>query len=118
MKTILLAFAALTIAAAPSFAGEGNGEPFPFRTPGWTTQTGQQVADVGSEAYPDAAGRPGTQPMVATAHQVLQTGSEASVQTANSLPVGAAQGAPAFVQLNPAAPGRSAILAYSAGPRG
>lgn len=103
MKTILLALAALTL-AAPSFAQEGNGEPFPYRTPGTTAYVGQQVADVGSAAYPDVTGRPGTQLTVASADLAPQTGSEAVVQTASSLPVGAEQGAVAYAQLTPAWP--------------
>ncbi len=118
MKTILLALAALTIAAAPSFAGEANGEPFPNRTPGTATYVGQQAADVGSAAYPDVTGRPGTQLMLASADLVPQTSSEAPVQTANSLPVGAAQGTTAYVQLNPASPSLATALAGSARPRG
>ncbi len=116
MKTLMLALAALTIAAAPSFAGEANGEPFPNRTPGTATYVGQQAADVGSAAYPDVTGRPGTQLMVAAADLAPQTGSEAPVQTANSLPVGAAQGTTAYVQLNRASPSL-ATLTYSARPR-
>lgn len=117
MKTTLLALAALTIAAAPSFAGEGNGEPFAYRTPGVATYVGQQAADVGSAAYPDMTGRPGTQLILATADLVPQTGSEAPVQTANSLPAGAAQGNTAYAQLNPARPGATATFVYSAFPR-
>ena len=114
MKTILLALAAVTLAAAPSFAGEGNSEPFPYRTPGTTTYVAQQVADVGSAAYPDVTGRPGTNLMVATADLVPQSGSEAPVQTANSLPVGAAQGAVAYVQLTPASSGFTALASARA----
>lgn len=116
MKTFLLALAALTIAAAPSFAGEGNGEPFAYRTPGVTAQAAQRVADVGSAAYPDVAGRPGTHLTVAASDLVPQTGSEAPVQTANSLPAGADQGATAYAQRSPAAPGL-ATLTLSARPR-
>lgn len=116
MKTILLALAAVTLAAAPSFAQEGNGEPFAYRTPGVTTSLAQQAADVGSVAYPDMTGRPGTQLKVAASNLVPQTGSEAPVQTANSLPVGAAQGTTAYVELNPAWSG-TATLTFSALPR-
>lgn len=116
MKTLLLAFAAVTIAAAPSFAQEGNGQPFAYRTPGFATHAAQQVADVSAEAYPDTTGRPGTQLRVAASDLVPQTGSEAPVQTANSLPVGAAQGTTAYAQLNPARPGL-ATLTLSARPR-
>lgn len=118
MKTILLALAAVTLAAAPSFAGEGNGEPFAYRTPGATTYVGQQATDVGSAAYPDVTGRPGTNLMVATADLVPQGGSEAPVQTVNSLPVGAAQGAVAYVQLTPALSGFAVTLTSSARPQG
>ena len=44
MKSILrAAVAALSLLAAlPAHAGEGNGEPFPFKTPGWTTMINPQ----------------------------------------------------------------------------
>jgi hypothetical protein len=64
MKSLYLAAAvALSIGAAPAFAGEGNGDPFPFSAGGQTTRTyaaPQQYADTGSQAYPHVAGRPGT----------------------------------------------------------
>ena len=64
MKSLYLAAAvALSLGAAPAFAGEGNGDPFPFSVGGQTTRTyaaPQQYADTGSQAYPHTAGRPGT----------------------------------------------------------
>ncbi len=64
MKTIFLAAAvALSLGAAPAFAGEGNGDPFPFsaQSPAVSTYAAQpRFADTGSNAYPDVAGRAGT----------------------------------------------------------
>ena len=87
MKTTLLA-AALLALAAPAFAGEGNGDPFPFAAPGVTVAAGTQVADVGSEALPSFAGKPGSHLNVLADGSLPGTGSEALVQTANSLPRG------------------------------
>lgn len=110
--------AAASVASVPALAQEGNGEPFLNRTPGTTAFAEQQVTDVGSDAYTNVTGRPGTQLMVASADLVTETGSEALVQTANSLPVGAAQGATAYVQLRPATPSLAVALANSTRPRG
>ncbi len=65
MKTLFLAAAAVafSLGAAPAFAGEGNGDPFPFSVQGQATRTyaaPQQFSDTGSNAYPNVTGRPGT----------------------------------------------------------
>lgn len=103
MKTTLLATAfALTLAAAaPAFAGEGNGNPFPNNAgPLATVATVQptRVADVGSEALINPVGRPGTQLATLSNEVVPVAGSEALVQTANSLPAGFEVGTVAYAR--------------------
>ena len=83
MKTFYLAAAvALSLGAAPAFAGEGNGDPFPFSAGGQTTSTyaaPQQYSDSGSQAYPHVAGRPGTglENPAGSQAQFADTGSQA-----------------------------------------
>ena len=52
--------AALALAATPTLAQEGQGNPFPNAAWGTTTVVQTQLADQGSEAYPNLAGRPGS----------------------------------------------------------
>ncbi len=97
MKTTLLAaMAALTlvVATAAAHAGEGNGEPFPFHAPGVTIFVTPQTyaADTGSAAYPDLAGHPSWAVVAGGTDAFPTNGSEAAVQTANSLPRGAMEG--------------------------
>jgi len=102
MKTILLAIAALGALALPAFAAEGNGEPFPNYASVPTIQTVvSQRADVGSQAYPDVAGRPGSSLAVAAVGLVPDTGNEQPIQTVNSLPRGFEQDMPAYAHLAP-----------------
>ena len=100
-KTILTAAALLGLAFGPAFAAEGNGEPFRNNTRVGSVPhyvLGQQVADTGSERQPDLAGRPGSD-LPALAGDVLPTnGSQAAVQTANSLPSGFEEGTVTFAQ--------------------
>ena len=83
MKSLYLAAAvALSLGAAPAFAGEGNGDPFPFSVGGQITRTyaaPQQYADTGSQAYPHVAGRPGTglENPAGSQTQFADTGSQA-----------------------------------------
>lgn len=94
--TAVTALAAATFALAPlAHAGEGNSDPFPFAVPG-TTTTQAQVADAGSEAFPDVAGRPGSALAVVADGLLPGVGSEAPVQTAGSLPTGFEVGTPAY----------------------
>ena len=109
MKTILLAAIAATALALPAFAGEGNGEPFPNNVGNLTTTVISSLrADVGSSAYPNLVGRPGSAINVALGEIVPETGSEQPVQTANSLPRGFEQGMSAYAHLTPAQPTRVA----------
>ncbi len=104
MKTILLAAIAVTALALPAFAGEGNGEPFPNYTNGVTTTVTSQRADVGSAAYPNVVGRPGSALVQFAGDIVPDTGSEQPIQTANSLPRGFERGLPVYAHLQPAQP--------------
>jgi hypothetical protein len=89
------------LAFAPAMAAEGNSEPFPLNAGSFTTHSGltrPRVADTGSEAYPNLAGRPGSD-LPALAGDVLPTnGSEGIVQTANSLPAHFEDGTVAYAQ--------------------
>lgn len=101
MKTTLLAVAALFgLALAPALAGEGNGDPFPGNYGTLTiTRTLPQVADTGSQAYPDLTGRPGSDlPTLQAEVLPPNGGSEGAIQTANSLPRGAEEGTVAYAQ--------------------
>ncbi len=100
MNTIHLvatvAAAALVLAGVPALAQEGNGNPFPNAAPGTTVTAGTQLASVGSEAYPDVAGRPGSDLTVVADGLLPGVGSEAPVQTAGSLPTGFEVGTPSY----------------------
>lgn len=114
MKNTLIAAAALlSLSALPALAGEGTGDVFALRTPGVTTTTTNMTvaaaADTGSSQYPNVAGRPGSFLGVFASNIVPETGSEAPVQTANSLPRGAEQGNLSYVQLRPAVPLMTAV---------
>jgi hypothetical protein len=112
MKTILCAGLILTaFAAMPAMAGEGNGEPFPAYNGGLTTIVTSQRADVGSAAYPDIRGRPGTFIELSAGAIVPETGSEQPIQTANSLPPGFTAGLPVYAQLPSVQPARTAQVA-------
>lgn len=101
MKTLFLAAAvAFSLGLAPAFAGEGNGEPFPNTAESFTARatTPSQYADTGSNAYPNVAGRPGSD-LPGLAGDVLPAnGSEGAVQTANSLPAHFEEGTVAYAQ--------------------
>lgn len=111
MRTILLAAVAVTALALPAFAAEGNGEPFPNYADAMTITTVAplQRADVGSAAYPNVVGRPGSALNVLAGGVVPDTGSEQPVQTVNSLPRGFEQGMPAYAHLAPARPTSVAV---------
>ena len=100
--TVMTALAAATFALAPlAHAGEGNGNPFPNDAEALATVTTSpvaRVADVGSEAPINPVGRPGTQLATLSNEVVPGAGSEAPVQTANSLPAGFEVGTVAYAQ--------------------
>lgn len=80
--------------AGTAFAGEGNGNPFPFQ--GTAQVVANSVAnDAGSQGYPSYSGSP----VIVTAGGTLPTnGSQGAVQTANSLPRGFENGTVAYAQ--------------------
>ncbi len=95
MKITILAVAgALSLIAGTAFAGEGNGNPFPFQ--GTAQIVGNSVAnDTGSQGTPSFSGPS----VVVTAGGTLPTnGSQSVVQTANSLPRGFENGTVAYAQ--------------------
>ena len=113
MRNILLVAAVLGPFAGAAFAGEGNGDPFPFAA------TGSIMADVPTSPTEETGTTPmwfknppnsvpGNQAEMARANRnylyvgsasggVLPTnGSEGATQTANSMPAGAEQGTAAY----------------------
>lgn len=125
-KFFLAAAVAASLGIAPAFAGEGNGDPFPFNAQSLTAAP-QRLADTGSQAYPNVAGRPGAslESAVGGLQQFADTGSQAypnvsgrvgsdlpslagdvlptngsqgAVQTANSLPTRFEEGMVAYAQ--------------------
>ena len=99
MKTTLLAAAAaLSLATATAHAARGDSDPFPFRAPGITVVTPQATADTGSQAYPDLTGRPSWVMTAGGPDAVPMTGSQAGVETANSLPRGFREDTVAYAQ--------------------
>lgn len=107
MKRIVLAAAAATnlIAATAHAEPEGAGEPFAHRAPGITVMNPQPYADSGSAAYLDLRNRPAM--AVTAGGGTAATGSEAGIQTANSLPRGFGAGADAYAQNRSVGRGRA-----------
>lgn len=98
-NTLLAAAAALTLITGTAIAGEGKGEPFPFRAAGLTVSASPALhADTGSAAYPDVTGRPAQLQAAINPDLIPPNGSEGSVQTANSLPAGSSEGTVAYAQ--------------------
>lgn len=95
MKTIILAASALALSMGAAMAGEGNYEPFPNTAAGRFAVPAQAFNDTGSAGYIRTQ-----RPVAALANDeaLPQSGSEASVQTANSLPLGAEEGTVAYAQ--------------------
>ena len=113
---LIAAAALLTLGALPAFAAEGNGEPFSIQAPGVTSVISAEAADTGSETAPVLAGRPGSALGTYAGVAMPDTGNETPVQTANSMPAGAAASFRAFANFGTAAP----VLTVMAqvGPRG
>ena len=102
MKCIVLAAAAafsLTAAAAHA-ESEGAGEPFAYHARGTTVSNPQSYTDRGSDAYLNLRNRSAV-PVMAGGGLVAATGSEAGIQTANSLPRGFTAGTTAYAQNRP-----------------
>jgi hypothetical protein len=136
MKTTLIAAAAaLSLVAAtaahaqdPSLETGSEAYPTP-RSTGEFRRAAPTGVGTGSEAYPDLTGRPFWVVTVGSPDRVPMTGSEAGVETANSLPRGFAEGTVAYTQAqslqryvaqNAAGPTRQArtALAPNGKPRG
>ncbi len=95
---MLIAATALTLVAGGAFAAEGQGNPFPFHAPpiSVTMQGYKQLPGVSQNPFPFQV--PGVR---MSASPVLPSaGSDGVVQTANSLPAGFEDGAPAMANLN------------------
>lgn len=86
----------LSVSAGGAFAGEGNGDPFPFQAEAYVTARPAFMADTGSSAYPQPTSNR-VQPS-SLAQLEPAPGSEAPIQTALSLPRGAGAGAAASAQ--------------------
>lgn len=93
MQKTFLAAAALLL-ATPAFAAG----PLANRAPDVALATQQSTPDVGSQAYPNVAGRPGSNLTGLAGGLLPVTGSEGPVDTANSLPRHAAEGTVTFTQ--------------------
>lgn len=95
MTKIILAAAltsTLALAAAPASAQEGNGDFFRLRTPAVASATLAARPDTGAEDAP-TGGVAFAEPAAST--RLAANAGESSVQTADSLPPGALDGAPA-----------------------
>ncbi len=94
---VAVAAIAFSLVAGRAFAeGEGNGEPFALNADAATSTGRAFVAETGSGAYPDLTGnrvRPSSLGLLEPA-----SGSEAPVQTANSMPRGFENGTVAAAQ--------------------
>lgn len=91
-RTVLaVASVLLGLAVSQAFAeGEGNGEPFVTNASAQVTGGHPFVVDSGSAAYPDVTGDTAQPSGLASLEPAF--GSEAAVQTANSLPNGSGSG--------------------------
>lgn len=124
MTTLIRALlVASSLGLAPALAAEGNGEPFPSHAGALAALSVARVADTGSAAYPDPAGRPGSDLPRLAGDVLPATGSEGLVQTANSLPRHFEEGTVAYAQASRvhswmlAHAGRPALAYASAAPR-
>ena len=111
MRFILFAATiAAGLSAHAAYAGEGNGDPFPFRAPGVTTTfSGYKALPPGlDDPFPyRSPGQAVSQ--VDRDRMVPAPGSQAPVQSANSLPVGFEDGpASVYARSQPAAVAQSA----------
>ena len=98
IKIVLAAAAvALSLSAGQAFAeSEGGGDPFLVRAAPQVTKGPAFVADTGTAGYPQLTGN-ATQPS-SLAQLEPAAGSEAPIQTANSLPRGFEEGTVAYAQ--------------------
>ncbi len=112
MKTLIAATAALTVLASAAYAGEGQGNPFPFRAPTqpYSLKTYKQAPGKSTDPYPfTVPGSPLNSAGVARA-----VGSVGEVQSLNSMPPGFVNGTPLARTVRPATPTRMAQPSGSA----
>ena len=82
-RVVFAAVAVLALSTTAVLAGEGNNEPFEFKTPGVTRAAPFAAGqNQGTRVYSWSGEQAGASPLV------QPTSSEAGVQTANSLPLG------------------------------
>jgi hypothetical protein len=86
MTKIMLALAMLSVCTSYALAGEGNGDPFQYQVPGATHAT-RGVKLLMLDTAPFTLRMPGQGSSGMTL--LTPSGSEAPVQTANSVPAGA-----------------------------
>ena len=93
-KIMIVATVAALSLATTAFAGEGRGDPFPFRAP-TTPQSVTSSRDTGSAQYP--AFNPNLSSPTLGMATVPENGQNGIVESANSLPVGAMDGTAAML---------------------
>jgi hypothetical protein len=100
MKIVIIAaVAGFGLAIGTAFAGEGAGDPFPFRAPGVVTNTTGRAVLPGANTDPYPFRANGTTITTTMSEQITPTnGAEGTVQTANSLPLNFANGTVAYTQ--------------------
>jgi hypothetical protein len=104
-SSLLVATIALALGAHAAYAGEGAGDPFPFRAPGVTTvMKGFKQAPGGlDEPYPMKI--PGHVVTAAETDALAPSnGAEGTVQSLNSMPRGFTDGMPSYAQVRSASP--------------
>ncbi len=92
----------LSVSADRAFAGEGNGDPFPYQADAYVTARPALMADTGSGAYPQPTGNR-VQPS-SLAQLEPAAGSEGLIQSTLSLPRGAGAPTAAYAQTESAHP--------------
>jgi hypothetical protein len=104
-SSLIVATIALALGAHAAYAGEGAGDPFPFRAPGVTTsmQNFKQAPGGLDDPYPMKI--PG-QVLTPTQAEALapSNGAEGTVQSLNGLPRGFTNGMPSYAQVRSASP--------------
>jgi hypothetical protein len=94
-KLIIAATVAAFSLATTAFAGEGAGDPFPFRAP-TSPVTVTASRDVGSNQYP--AFNPALSSTSLAQQTLPENGQNGPVETANSLPKGFMDGTVAYME--------------------
>lgn len=95
-KIIIVATVAALTLATTAFAGEGAGDPFPFRAPATPAYVTSFSRDVGASQYP--AADPALSSTSLAQATLPENGQQGPVETANSLPRGFEDGTVAYMQ--------------------